>query len=76
MDTRSELERRLPHQRHGYGIGMPRRQKICSEAKGQLVTMMARIVGDPAGTSILGFDADLPSCRGADREFKLHFRHG
>jgi hypothetical protein len=63
MNTQSELENRLPYQRHGYVIGIPPPQAICSETEGPLGTVMARIVGNPSGTSILGFDVDLPSCR-------------
>ena len=51
MNSRSGLKRRLPHQRHGFEIGMPPRRALCGKAEGQLNTAMARIIGDPTGTS-------------------------
>jgi len=51
INSRSGLKRRLPHQRHGFEIGMPPRRALCGKAEGQLNTAMARIIGDPTGTS-------------------------
>jgi hypothetical protein len=51
MNSRSGLKRRLSHQRHGFEIGMPPRRALCGKSEGQFNTAMARIIGDPTGTS-------------------------
>ncbi len=51
MNSRSGLKRRISHQRHGFEIGMHPRRALCGKAEGQFNTAMARIIGDPTGTS-------------------------
>jgi hypothetical protein len=76
MNTRSELERRLPTIGQGRGFGTPSRRTLCSKAEGQFIAALARIIGDPTGTIFWASMWSFPFFLGACKEFNLRFHHG